>query len=336
MAMMRMNPHARGNAGANLATWALALPALAELNRVGIPIIVFKSLPQLEDLYGELGIRLSQDLDILVRGKDCEAALTAILRLPGWELLCPQEFELLRERLGAGAAAASRPWNLRNRAGDLTTYVDLHPDSLPLPNHPSLSSGVWQRASLNVRDSVEFYELSVEDRLVFLCWHAVQHRLEMQHLIDVERAISKDPQLDWSLVGCLAARSGLCGMVRYVCDSLGEESKKHLPQDWSAVGFPHMKLHQRVVVSICRGAPHRFSQVEKQVLLVALHDRGSAALSVARQLIAPDRLGVGVELGFWPSWTVYWAFVLRSIPPRVRAFPERIRRVSTSTLSPEK
>ncbi len=61
----------------NLAVWNTALPALRALNRRDIPVIVLKSLPQIEELYGNLDERLTLDVDLFVPADRVEEAFEA-------------------------------------------------------------------------------------------------------------------------------------------------------------------------------------------------------------------------------------------------------------------
>src|SRR5436309_294234 len=114
----------------NLSTWAGALPVLEELNRLDIPMIVLKSLPQVEELYGSAAGRQTSDIDLVIPGERALEALRAAQNL-GWRLEYHARFEAISARRGPATTARCRPWHISTgtEARNFIT-IDLHTDSM--------------------------------------------------------------------------------------------------------------------------------------------------------------------------------------------------------------
>jgi hypothetical protein len=146
------------------------LRALGESNVRAVPL---KGPFLAERLYGSAAVRVSRDLDLLVRKADlssAEAALVAAGFAPG----VPDDYH--------------RPWRRQ------TTTVELHHDVENPLAFNFYVAGALQRAQPTAFQQEPCWRLAPEDELLFLCLHAVRHRFERLSLIlDVQLAFQKLP-----------------------------------------------------------------------------------------------------------------------------------------------
>jgi hypothetical protein len=152
------------------------LRAFGESNVRAVPL---KGPFLAERLYESAVLRVSRDLDLLVRKADlprAEATLNAAGFAPG----TPDDYH--------------RPWRRQ------TTTVELHHDvENPLAFNFHVA-GALQRARPATSQREPCWQLAPEDELLFLCVHAVRHRFERLSLIlDLQLAFQKLPATaaDW-------------------------------------------------------------------------------------------------------------------------------------------
>jgi hypothetical protein len=164
------------------------LRALSQSDILAVPL---KGPFLAERLYGNAALRVSRDLDLLVRKADlprAEAALATIGFIPG----APDDYH--------------RPWHRR------TTTVELHHDvENPLAFNFHVE-GAIERARPAVFQGERCWQLAPDDELLFLCLHAARHRFELLSLIlDLQLAFEKLPGAStaWHLRPEVAELSGL-------------------------------------------------------------------------------------------------------------------------------
>lgn len=132
-----------------------------------------------ERLYGNATMRVSRDLDVLVRKADllrAERVLAAVGFTPG----APDDYH--------------RPWRRQ------TTTVELHHDVENPLAFDFRVEGALQRARPAAFQGESCWQLAPEDELLFLCLHAARHRFErLSLLFDLQRAFQELPAgaLDW-------------------------------------------------------------------------------------------------------------------------------------------
>jgi hypothetical protein len=144
------------------------LRALSQSDILAVPL---KGPFLAERLYGNAALRVSRDLDLLVRKADlprAEAVLAAIGFIPG----VPDDYH--------------RSWYRR------TTTVELHHDvENPLAFNFHVE-GALQRAQPAVFQGERCWQLAPDDELLYLCLHAARHRFELLSLIvDLQLAFEK-------------------------------------------------------------------------------------------------------------------------------------------------
>ena len=299
-------------AASNLGTWALALPALRELNRAGIPFIVFKSLLQVEELYSSAGARLSTDVDIIVRSADVIRAIDAMVRL-GWRPKLGRVFDWLQDHPHLDPGIASRAWVMESSAGGFRALIDVHPDSMSRHSHPSLTSEVWSRTQTVERDGVSFQVLCEEDRLIFLCWHAVMHGMDPSRLRDVEHILRDGGELDWDRIRTRAARARIAGMVAFVCELVMREAVLPIHD-----GLPAMRPHQRLFTVLYGRKIRELTTVPCMIFRMIMLDDPAEVVEQARDVFFPERIDIATNyLSRWPNSRDYVVTLMKIYAGRV-------------------
>ncbi|HEV3312133.1 MAG TPA: nucleotidyltransferase family protein [Chloroflexota bacterium] len=280
-------------AAQNLAVWTLALPALRALESAFIPFIVFKSLPQLEELYGDVGARQSTDVDVLVHATQAVAAIDA-LRTCGCTIVDMEAFEFLEADMDIAAAATFRPWLLELSSSDLRVVIDLHTDARHVPwpwYHPTFTHDVWHGAKPVTLDGVSFLTLSEEERFIFLCWHLLAHQMSRVHRRDLEVILGRT-SLDWNYISRRATEAGVAGMVEFVCHVV--ESSTAIALDRDGLGLPQNR-RQRLLQAMYLRRPGELDMVAALALRAGMHDRLHDVIAVLREAIVPSRDDVAVN-----------------------------------------
>jgi hypothetical protein len=301
-------------AASNLGTWALALPALRELNRAGIPFIVFKSLLQVEELYSSAGGRLSTDVDIIVRSRDVIPAIDAMVRL-GWKPKLGRVFDWLQDHPDLEPGIASRAWVIESSGGGFPVLIDIHPDSMSRHSHPSLTPDVWSRTQTVERDGVSFQVLCEEDRLIFLCWHAVMHGLDPSRLRDVEHILRDGGELDWDRIRTRARRARMAGMVALVCELVRRNAALPRRDD-----LPAMRAHQRLFTVLYGRKLRELTTVPCTIFRMVMLDDLAEMVEQARDVFFPARIDIATNyLSRWPNSRDYVITLLRIYAARLNA-----------------
>ena len=250
----------------NLATWSLALPALRELREHDVPVIVYKSLPLVEELYGNAGGRISMDVDLLVRSSDSLITLTTLQGL-GWQISDSRMFNGLATALDPDRAAQRRAWVLTHPQAGSSGQLDLHSDARATWQHPPLTEAVWERAVEKDLDGARFLVLSPEDSLIFMCWHALASYLSPDHLRDVGEMLKRSSTLDWGYVRARSEQVGIAAMVSVVCDIAIGDLAAELP--WR---LP-LRRRQTLGAKLCRGYSLPLQTARGVLARALLHDR---------------------------------------------------------------
>jgi hypothetical protein len=178
------------------------------LGAAAISPIALKGPVMAQSLYGDVGIRPSGDLDLLVRQEDLREARRLLLGA-GFEPdppLCDNGAEAYFE---AGFAYSFHD-------EERGVEVEIHPSLA----HRAFAfvpemSGVWNRAEKVDIAGRSVLRLSPEDRILFLCVHGAKH--EWDQLIwvcDVAEALRVSPDIDWRTVEQRAAKSGSLRMLQ--------------------------------------------------------------------------------------------------------------------------
>lgn len=174
---------------------------LGRLNRIlaeaELPFITFKGPVLAQTAYGNLGLRSSVDLDLLIRPADFP-------RLQ--DLLIEQEYELgsrvtemssLQRRAYLHLARQMSFVNRRRVIG-----LDVHTHVMPPGYYYPFSFDELYQRSRSVRvGSTNVQAFEAEDMVHLLCFHGVKNRWDqLKYVCDVREFVLSHPDLDWDAV----------------------------------------------------------------------------------------------------------------------------------------
>ena len=192
-----------------------AAAVLGELGRRGIEPMLLKGAALTLLHYRDFGLRPMEDVDILVRPSQWQAAVDAFTEL-GWRAKVP----VTPRRAAASHAmefADAHAWR-----------IDLHWHLLPDSCWPRAEDELWERASAITLHGVQASVLDATDQLFHTCAHGVkwEHVSPLRWIADAAQILA-DPAvaIDWERLGRLADRFRLTLPLRdaltYLDDLLG-------------------------------------------------------------------------------------------------------------------
>ncbi len=174
---------------------------LAEaLQARNVPVIVLKGMHLAAAVYGEIGMREMDDIDILVPRDQLQAAADVLAEI-GYVSKEPLDVEFW----------AQKQHHLPRLRNASNTVVEVHWNvTWPGDSHALADpAGLWERAQPLTIASCEVLGLSPEDLLLHLCIHAsFQHMFYtgLRPACDLDATIRcYQAEMDWSLV-CQSAR----------------------------------------------------------------------------------------------------------------------------------
>jgi hypothetical protein len=179
------------NLARNLAIEKELTRILGAMSRVGVTAVTYKGPLLAETAYGDLGLRQFNDLDILIRESDLEAAVSALASLGYGSGL--QDSPALQKRLRAclRALAFTRP----NGPCAVEVQWRLAQRYHPLFRRPGR---IWARLREESLAGFPVHTLSLEDTLLVLCLHGLYHSWErLQMVSDVARSMPAGRVVDW-------------------------------------------------------------------------------------------------------------------------------------------
>jgi len=264
---------------------------VSALDHARIPVILLKGAALALSAYRNPGLRLMNDVDMLLRREDLPEALQVLKRLG---------FHSAGGLSGAALDFAVRwggemTFSKRTSRGRLS--LDLHAHLLSGPWTQRASAidleALWQRARPLDLDGVQASQLSLEDNVIQLCQHAGIHHTfgHLLSLIDIDRVVAAPGGLDWDFLVRRARRFELRTAtyfgLRFTTEMLGTP------------------VPERALAALCpsrvrRWAVRRALQPERTLF------RGERAftrnLHYWMHVLLADRLG-----GLWrATWFVVW------------------------------
>jgi hypothetical protein len=185
-------------AARNLLFAAELLRVTERLEADGIETLPYRGPILAADVYGELGLRQFNDLDILVHGAEVEQARRSVQDL-GYQI--------------KAHPAPSDAWYRRSMHHYTFTrdpgrlILELHWDVAPRFLGVHLDAGTWRRARTAQLAGATLNTLCREDLLFILCIHGTVHGWErIGWICDVAELLRATPDLDWDHVVNLASR----------------------------------------------------------------------------------------------------------------------------------
>jgi len=173
----------------------------------GIEAIAFKGPVLAVRAYGELGLRVFRDLDILVRDRDFPSTIATLYRL-GYkqqEELTEAQFEIIRRLQGQDGVLNEATGTMvepHTRLTGLKFAIDI--------DYPAL----WRRAQRIELNSRKLLVLAPEDDFLVLAVHGSKEVWwNMKWVCDIAAFISSHPCLDWTALLSRARAQGCLRMV---------------------------------------------------------------------------------------------------------------------------
>jgi hypothetical protein len=166
----------------------------------GISVLPFKGPLLAQQAYGNLGLRVFQDLDLLIHRGDVGRA-RALLFSKGYRL---------RPRLEWVTPASWTRWSPEVLLHNRETHVDLH-WRLLLDHYPIQleSETVWRRAITVEFGGLQVRSLSPEVLMLMLAVHGSKHCWERLCLVaDIAWLLDAHPGIEWPAVIAAAEESG--------------------------------------------------------------------------------------------------------------------------------
>ncbi len=162
--------------------------------QAGIPVIPIKGPVLAEVLYGDVGLRPSSDLDILVRPEDMDRSRSLLL--------------------GLGYGASSGEEKFRHHRHDppyvksgAKAILELHQYLYDDLRDKAIDEVLWQRAQPVLWKGHRALVLSPEDNLLYLSWHLPRHGGNLKLFCDIALLAKKyEGELDWTYVLWAAER----------------------------------------------------------------------------------------------------------------------------------
>jgi hypothetical protein len=180
----------------------LLAEVLKAFNRAGIPAMPFKGQILSFELYGDVGLRQSRDLDLAVSANDLERARTCLENM-GWHLDGSTWFPL-----------TPRQWESFLRHEHSLDFVHSHSGGI-LELHwrnqwetPEVTSARWSRGISTVWQGCSILAMNRSDLVLYLCSHGGDHLwFRVKWLGDLARAHAAG-QVDWEAALGEARRTG--------------------------------------------------------------------------------------------------------------------------------
>jgi len=196
----RLHRQCRAVAQRNLLLTGRLLGIVSALGGEGIACIPYKGPALARHLYGDIGRREFEDLDILLRPADVVRAVET-LRHAGFSPDLP-----FTPRRAAAYLRVERECHL---TADDGTAVELHWAVTPRYfAFPLSAEPLWERSSADQLLGRQVRRLDWADLLLVLCAHGATHRWgRLQWICDVDRLVCLG-QVDWSRVLETACRTG--------------------------------------------------------------------------------------------------------------------------------
>jgi hypothetical protein len=195
------------NRARNLVLAQEVLTIVDLLETHNIPAIPIKGPVLAKNLFGDLGLRQSGDLDLLVPER-CVSSALDVLTSRGYQL---------RESLNARQDAAYRRYwyHFDLKLPDQEILAELHWN---LTGHVMAVrfdlDGLWERARAIPFEGRSVLSLSCEDYLIFLCVHGSKHLwCKLNWVCDIHEFLSAHPTIDWKRCFELARKQGCQRML---------------------------------------------------------------------------------------------------------------------------
>lgn len=276
-------------------TAAFNLGLLNELGRLtglltdgGVRSITFKGPLLAQKVYGNIGLRPSTDLDLLIPPGSYEGAQAALAA--GGYVPNVRAADIRRPRQQVLLYLKRQATFVRGRAYAVDLHVSLMP---PGYRYESDFESLYLRTqSVQVGD-VTVRTFAPEDLLLLLCFHGVKNRWELlKYSCDVAELLRSQPGLLWEVVLDRARANRAERILRlgiYLAHSLLEAPVPEQILAWAGGDATVRALSQELTEALSRDHTHRLDVRERFRFYVAVQDSIAGKLryctyAMARQL----------------------------------------------------
>jgi hypothetical protein len=308
------------NHGRNLFLAKQLLKIVDLLNTHGIAAIPFKGLALASSVYGDLGLREFNDLDLLLHRKDVLPAVDLLRNHgfhPKYPLTREQETRLLISN-----------YHYEFRRNDLKVIVEVHWALAPSYTPFVIDvDRVWEASKPTLLQGKPLLSFAPEDVLLTLCEHGARHRWErLSWICDVAELINSCKKLNWAEALQRAEKLGGRRMLSLGLRLARELLQASLPQyvtEWVDVDRFSKSLVSEVRKLIFQGEGVSNRENEDRIFLFYLKtmDRPEDKIkSYLKKVILPWP----VDVVTMPSSTLFFPFYYLIRPMRLLAKYERI------------
>jgi hypothetical protein len=179
----------------------LLAEVLKSFNRAGIPVMTLKGPMLSYELYGDVGLRQSKDLDLAVTLDNIDRAKACLKNLgwhldSTWFLMTPRQWEsCLRQESQLGFVHSSAGFAL-----------ELHWRNWW--DTPDLTSAAWDRSISSVWRGCSFQAMNSIDLALYLCSHGAQHFWSRSKWLGDLARVHAAGRVDWEAAFDEAQRTG--------------------------------------------------------------------------------------------------------------------------------
>lgn len=291
-----------------------------------VPVVALKGMHLAAAVYGEIGMREMDDIDILVPKDRLHAAAEALVEI-GYESKEPLDVDFWAQKqhhlprmINQSNTVVEVHWNV-TWPGDAQALTDLE--------------GLWDRAQPLTIAGCEVLGLSPEDLLLHLCIHAsFQHMFYtgLRPACDLDAMVRcYQGEMDWNLVCQLARQckwqTGVRLMLHLTEKCLGTSIPKNL---WQELGPAQDKEALAAAYRMLWTIDSEVSALPRN--LATLWNRPNLALriwDIARALI-PNRLKIAKEYGLAAGSPLVWLFAPRYKMDLIRKHYKAVRQLQKS------
>jgi hypothetical protein len=202
------------NATRNMALYYEIGKALQEFCRQDIPVMALKGVYLAENVYGNMALRMMDDVDLLVREKDLNKTEDILVRLGYVPVLIPKQ---------KSQVISAHHHHFVYRAPDKGLSLEIHWGLIGSQFSLNVDiNGQWERAKPCFVGGVEILSQCPEDLLLHLCLHLTRdlfEQIKLKHLWDISEVIRHHGEaILWDE---LVARSRAWGMEKSLFLILG-------------------------------------------------------------------------------------------------------------------
>jgi hypothetical protein len=198
----------------NLLFLEVTKDVLIRFEKAGVPVIPLKGVCFASRFFGDLGVRVQSDVDVLVRPSALGKAHDLLI-CEGWHQAVPREKSTYHWVYTRDGVLLELHWALRS-------------PGLAQPD----ASRLWAASRPARREGLDILEFSAEDTLLYLAANKAQQRHSfLADFLDAAALLSQQEPLDWDAVLYWSRREGLRPHLWFLLSFLEEATGVVPPQE---------------------------------------------------------------------------------------------------------